>query len=617
MSEAAPKVPLAHRNSAAISPQSPIYRVAGVEVDTSRARTTVGGEPVTMRNKTYRVLLFLLERPDRIVSREELIEGVWNGTAVSDDVLIRCVAELRKVFGDDPKNPAVLKTFPRMGYGIIAPVTLASPVEPKITPEARPLAPERPKYQRYLLVGAAVVFACGICAAFALWTIQRAVQADEPPFFEAAWWPLNEGSGNKVSDESGRVPQGNVAGPVRWVEGRLGGALRLSTPDSIVSGQNAGRLPDAGMARTISAWVRMFEPRVDGAVVFEYGSSFRGPTRRRMTLAMNRDGRFSFGSALEGGYVVTPTAWTDAAWHLVTGVYGEPASDTISLYVDGHLENRQKAGVTPATLRQGEWSIGRGLLGGPGFRGDVDDVRVYAWGMNAAKVQALFRCSAGIRDLGAYYYLPVFYHDLVIRDRIQGESSAGIRNDGKDFAGIQLAAAGGNCGLRQLYGADVGQDLRISAEYLVPDDAAGHITQAGPYFRTRRGMGGDGLIGGTSAGYWVLLQSNGMVRVRCLNPNAVVAFSKPDADFDPRRFHRMEVEVLGEFLRVRVDEKATSFDLGTSISEQVPLPPVWQNHLIGKNQGAAGIAFGAEDNRGAIGGQEARNIEIRKLGEPH
>ena len=38
---------------------------------------------------------------------------------------------------------------------------------------------------------------------------------------------------------------------------------------------------------------------------------------------------------------------------------------------------------------------------------------------------------------------------------------------------------------------------------MVPADAAGHSTGAGPYFRSRRAYAGDGLMGGTSAGYFV------------------------------------------------------------------------------------------------------------------
>jgi hypothetical protein len=44
--------------------------------------------------------------------------------------------------------------------------------------------------------------------------------------------------------------------------------------------------------------------------------------------------------------------------------------------------------------------------------------------------------------------------------------------------------------------------------------------QAGPYFRSRAAAPGDGIVGGASRGYWVQLHSNGMVRIKRLNPHA-------------------------------------------------------------------------------------------------
>ena len=160
-------------------------------------------------------------------------------------------------------------------------------------------------------------------------------------------------------------------------------------------------------------------------------------------------------------------------------------------------------------------------------------------------------------------------------------------------------------------GADLGQDLRISVDLLVPTDEAGRITEAGPYFRSRSALPGEGLIGGTSAGYWVQLYSTGMLKVRRLNPQAIVAFSSPIPDFDPAVFHRLETEALGENLQVWVDGRLISFDQGGKRVERVAIPPTWEGPpRIGQNQGAAGIAFAAVDNRGQIGGQRAKNTVV-------
>lgn len=72
------------------------------------------------------VLLCLAQRSGDVVSREQIVQEVWQGTFVTDDVLIRCVSELRKAFGDDAGKPLVIETIPKRGYRLLLPVV---PVE--------------------------------------------------------------------------------------------------------------------------------------------------------------------------------------------------------------------------------------------------------------------------------------------------------------------------------------------------------------------------------------------------------------------------------------------------------------------------------------------------------
>lgn len=72
--------------------------------------------------RVMRLLLLLVERAPEIVSREELTEEVWQGAFVTDEVLTQSVSELRKAFGDDPREPRFVLTVPKRGYQLIAPV---------------------------------------------------------------------------------------------------------------------------------------------------------------------------------------------------------------------------------------------------------------------------------------------------------------------------------------------------------------------------------------------------------------------------------------------------------------------------------------------------------------
>ena len=96
--------------------------------------------------KVMDVLLCLARQPGEVVTRDQLLETVWAGVVVTDDVLTRSISELRKVFDDDPRNPAVIETIPKAGYRLIAPKTAdyrgdsVPPVAPTLE-----LAPSMPK----------------------------------------------------------------------------------------------------------------------------------------------------------------------------------------------------------------------------------------------------------------------------------------------------------------------------------------------------------------------------------------------------------------------------------------------------------------------------------------
>jgi DNA-binding winged helix-turn-helix (wHTH) protein len=73
--------------------------------------------------KVMQVLVHLASHPNEVLSKDRLLEAVWHNTFVGDDVLVRCISELRYVFGDDPKSARVIQTIPKSGYRLIAAVT--------------------------------------------------------------------------------------------------------------------------------------------------------------------------------------------------------------------------------------------------------------------------------------------------------------------------------------------------------------------------------------------------------------------------------------------------------------------------------------------------------------
>jgi TolB-like protein len=79
-----------------------------------------------------RLLLCLAERAGEVVSIDELLEQVWSGVIVTSDSVYQAVASLRRLLGDDPRQPDYVATVPRLGYRMVATVSpwVDSPVVP-------------------------------------------------------------------------------------------------------------------------------------------------------------------------------------------------------------------------------------------------------------------------------------------------------------------------------------------------------------------------------------------------------------------------------------------------------------------------------------------------------
>jgi TolB-like protein/DNA-binding winged helix-turn-helix (wHTH) protein/Tfp pilus assembly protein PilF len=91
-------------------------------VQPQRNTLQANGATKHIEPKAMQVLVYLAEHADQVVTKERLIAAVWADTFVTDDVLTRCIFELRKAFGDDAKNSQIIETIPRSGYRLVAAV---------------------------------------------------------------------------------------------------------------------------------------------------------------------------------------------------------------------------------------------------------------------------------------------------------------------------------------------------------------------------------------------------------------------------------------------------------------------------------------------------------------
>jgi transcriptional activator of cad operon len=120
-----------------------MLRIGAWCVDPSSGQISRDGETARVEVRTMRLLMCLAEHAGEVVSIDELLNQVWSGVIVSQDSVYQSVASLRRLLGDDPKQPTYIATVPRLGYRLVATV---SPWDQSIgqTAPSRPSDGERP-----------------------------------------------------------------------------------------------------------------------------------------------------------------------------------------------------------------------------------------------------------------------------------------------------------------------------------------------------------------------------------------------------------------------------------------------------------------------------------------
>ncbi len=109
------------------------FQLDGRAVELRRAGTAVAIEP-----QVFALLLLLIENHDRMVSKDEIIEKVWDGRIVSESALTSRVKSARAALGDDGKQQAFIKTVHGKGFRFakdvkaLSPRTVSAPTEPAV-----------------------------------------------------------------------------------------------------------------------------------------------------------------------------------------------------------------------------------------------------------------------------------------------------------------------------------------------------------------------------------------------------------------------------------------------------------------------------------------------------
>jgi DNA-binding winged helix-turn-helix (wHTH) protein/tetratricopeptide (TPR) repeat protein len=220
-----------------------LFRFGPYRLDAATRELAEADRVIPLPPRVFDALVFLIERRERAVGREELIDAMWGARGATDVQLAQLVLQCRRAVGDDGHAQQAIRTVAGFGYRWVAPVEIASrDAEPASDSSVRETALAAPRHAQpsrsraaWLVVAAAVV-AIAIGAWFFL--------THRPP----------------VSADAARVlvtPVSIDDADVKW--------LRLGGMDVVVDRLRANRVPVLPSDATV-AMLRTVDDRSDDAI---------------------------------------------------------------------------------------------------------------------------------------------------------------------------------------------------------------------------------------------------------------------------------------------------------------------------------------------------------------
>jgi TolB-like protein/DNA-binding winged helix-turn-helix (wHTH) protein/cytochrome c-type biogenesis protein CcmH/NrfG len=106
------------------APEWNIFRFGHFCLDPRTRTLSRADSPVYLTPKAFDLLNFLVQNPNRLITKEELLQGIWGDTFVEEGNLTRYISHLRKALGDDAEDKRLIVTIARKGYQFTPGVTV-------------------------------------------------------------------------------------------------------------------------------------------------------------------------------------------------------------------------------------------------------------------------------------------------------------------------------------------------------------------------------------------------------------------------------------------------------------------------------------------------------------
>ncbi|MBZ9685636.1 response regulator transcription factor [Clostridium estertheticum] len=97
-----------------------ILELNNIRINTLNAKVYKNDKEITLTALEYRLLLSFANNPGQVLSRNQLLEGIWDvaGDFVNDNTLTVYIKRIREKLEDDPQKPRIIKTVRGMGYKV-------------------------------------------------------------------------------------------------------------------------------------------------------------------------------------------------------------------------------------------------------------------------------------------------------------------------------------------------------------------------------------------------------------------------------------------------------------------------------------------------------------------
>jgi len=104
-----------------------IYRFDEFTLDVAARKLLRGAAATPLPSRALDALVYLIERRQRLIQKNELIDAIWAGVVVTDDSLTHAISALRRALADERAHPKYIETVPRRGYRFIGVVQTEEP----------------------------------------------------------------------------------------------------------------------------------------------------------------------------------------------------------------------------------------------------------------------------------------------------------------------------------------------------------------------------------------------------------------------------------------------------------------------------------------------------------